>query len=295
MANAVFTASESSAYDDQIERWYHFPKTYLQQAMQALGDFIVYYEPRRTTGPNSATGRQAYFAVARLERIEPDTARPDHFYAHLSNFLEFDRAVPFREEGGVYYESALRKEDGSTNKGAFGRSVRAIPPHEFARIVQIGLSAPLAPWEEADRVAEPVPEYVTRPIVEQIVSRKFRDVAFRRHVRNAYNNTCAVTGLRLINGGGRPEVQAAHIRPVERDGPDTVRNGVALTGTAHWLFDRGLITFDDDYRILLSPHGVPDDLDKLIRAERILLLPHHVEWRPHATYLRWHREQRFKR
>ena len=294
MANAVFTSSESSAYDDQIERWYHFPKTYLQHAQQAIGDLIVYYEPRRTTGPNSATGRQAYFAVARLDRIEPDSTRPDHFYAHLSQFLEFDRAVPFREEGGLYYESALQKDDGSTNKGAFGRSVRLIPSEEFARILQVGMTAPMAPWEQADHVAEDVPEYVTRPIIEQVVSRKFRDVAFRRHVRNAYNNTCAVTGLRLINGGGRPEVQAAHIRPVEQDGPDTVRNGIALTGTAHWLFDRGLISFDDDYRILLSPHGMPDDLDKLIRTERALLLPNHPEWRPHATYLRWHRENRLK-
>jgi putative restriction endonuclease len=238
MANAVFTASESSAYDDQIERWYHFPRTYRAQAEEAVGDWIVYYEPRRTTGPNSATGRQAYFATARLQRIEADRAKLGHFYAHLTAFLEFDRAVPFREECGVYYESALRKEDGSTNKGAFGRSIRLIPREEFERILQLGLSAPLADWEAADRIAEPVPEYVTRPIVEQIVSRKFRDVAFRRHVRNAYDNTCAVTGLRLINGGGRPEVQAAHIRPVEQDGPDTIRNGIALTGTAHWLFDR---------------------------------------------------------
>ncbi|MDA3914650.1 hypothetical protein [Oleiagrimonas sp.] len=26
-----------------------------------------------------------------------------------------------------------------------------------------------------------------------------------------------------------------------------------------------LMTFSDDFRIMLSPHGVPDDLDKLIR------------------------------
>ena len=85
-----------------------------------------------------------------------------------------------------------------------------------------------------------------------------------------------------------------HIRPVEADGPDTVRNGIALTGTAHWLFDRGLLTFGDDYRILLSPHGVPNDLDKLIRPERELLLPNQPAWRPHTTYLKWHRENRFK-
>lgn len=293
MTNAIFTTSESSAYDDRIEAWYHFPKTYLRQAEQAVGDLIAYYEPRRSSGPNSATGRQAYFAVAQLVGIEPDRNLPDHFYGHLKHFLEFDRAVPFREDGD-YYESSLRKDDGSTNKGSFGRSVRLIPRDEFEQIVQAGLSAPLDAWERSDRIAEPVPEYVIRPVVEQIVSRKFRDVAFRRHVRNAYGNTCAVSGLHLINGGGRPEVQAAHIRPVEEDGPDTVRNGIALTGTVHWLFDRGLVSFDDNYNVLLSPHGVPDDLGKLIRADRKLILPKHPEWRPHTTYLKWHRENRFK-
>ena len=303
MANAVLTTSESSAYDDQIEGRYHFPNTYLNQVKQALGDFILYYEPRRTTGPSSATGRQAYFAMARVASVETDSKLPGHHYARITDFIEFDQPVPFKE-GSHYYESMLQKEDGSTNKGAFGRSVRNVPQSEFLCIVQAGLSNQLEPWEQpAQPIAPPdthiddsddVPEYVPRVIVEQILNRKFRDVAFRRHVRNAYDNRCAVTGLRLINGGGRPEVQAAHIRPVEADGPDTVRNGIALTGTAHWLFDRGLLTFGDDYRILLSPHGVPDDLDKLIRPERQLLLPAQPAWRPHTTYLKWHRENRFK-
>lgn len=293
MTNAIFTASESSAYDDLIEVRYHFPHTYLNQVEAAVGDWIIYYEPRRTTGPNSATGRQAYFAIAQVTNITGDPERADHHYAHLQNFLEFDQTVPFRQ-GVEYRESRLKKEDGSSNKGAFGRSVRLIPANEFANIVQIGMSVPDEPWEVADRVAESVPEYVVHPIVEQVSLRKFRDVAFRRHVRSAYANTCAVTGLRLINGGGRPEVQAAHIRSVEADGPDTVRNGIALTGTAHWLFDRGLLSFADDYTILLSPHGVPAELDKLILPERKLRIPTNPDLRPHATYLAWHRDHCFK-
>lgn len=293
MANAIFTASESSAYDDLIEVRYHFPRTYLRQIEASVGDWIIYYEPRRTTGPNSATGRQAYFAVAQVTGVTQDMAHPDHYYAHLQNFLEFDQAVPFRE-GATYQESGLKKDDGSANKGAFGRSVRLIPADEFASIVKIGMYVAPEPWELADRVAEPVPEYIIRPLVEQVGLRKFRDAAFRRHVRTAYANTCAVTGLRLVNGGGRPEVQAAHIRSVEANGPDTVRNGIALTGTAHWLFDRGLLSFADDYTILLSPHGVPDDLDKLILPERRLRVPANPDLRPHATYLAWHRNYCFK-
>jgi putative restriction endonuclease len=306
VSSAVFTASESSAYDDEIESRYHFPDRYLNQVQAAIGHYIIYYEPRRNAGPSSSGGRQAYFALARVTAVEADRSTPGHHYAHMADFMEFDRPVPFRE-GARYYESLLRRSDGQTSRGAFGRSVRSIPPHEFNLILQAGFSLAPEPWDRlsdpqslvADSrgqllLAEDVPEYVARSTVAQIINRKFRDIAFRRHVRNAYQNTCAVTGLRLINGGGRPEVQAAHIRPVEHDGPDTVRNGIALTGTAHWLFDRGLISFSDDYRILLSPHGVPDDLDRLIRKERSLIVPSEAARRPHATYLRWHREHRFK-
>jgi putative restriction endonuclease len=289
VANAIFTASESSTYNDLIESRYHFPRTYLRQIEAAVGDLIVYYEPRRSTGPNTATGRQAYFAIAEVADVTQDPERHDHYYARIRNFLEFDQGIPFRE-GSEYRESVLQKADGSTNKGAFGRSVRLIPKDEFTRIVQAGFSVQPEPWELADRAAQPVPEYVAHPKIEQVSLRTFRDAAFRRHVRNAYANTCAVTGLRIVNGGGRPEVQAAHIRPVEADGPDTVRNGIALTGTAHWLFDRGLLSFADDYTILVSSRGMPRDLDKLILPERKLLIPANPDWRPHATYLAWHRE-----
>lgn len=302
MVNAVFTTSESSAYDDQIEDRYHFPTTYLNQVKEAVGELILYYEPRRTSGPSSTTGRQAYFATARVAGVVSDRNLPGHHYALISEFIEFDSPVPFRD-GDHYYESALRKADGSTNKGAFGRSVRSISINEFSSIAHAGLSTELEPWEQtfnlqdysqSSHLEEDVPEYVPRVIIERVTNRKFRDVAFRRHVRNAYDMTCAVTGLRLVNGGGRPEVQAAHIRPVEENGPDTVRNGIALTGTAHWLFDRGLLSFGDDYSIMLSPHGVPNDLDKLIRPERMLLLPDQPARRPHSTYLQWHRQHRFK-
>jgi putative restriction endonuclease len=48
-----------------------------------------------------------------------------------------------------------------------------------------------------------------------------------------YQRFCTETGLCLLNSGGKPEVQAAHIRAVEANGPDTVRDGLALTATVH--------------------------------------------------------------
>ena len=292
MSNAVFTASESSIYDDLIESHYHFPATYRRQVEAAVGDWIVYYEPRRTKGPSSNAGRQAYFALGQVAGITPDPVRNDHFYAQIQHFLEFDRPVPFRD-AGHYYEASLSKSDGSTNRGAFGRAVRTIPGHEFEQIVQAGFATEPAEWERVDQIAEPQSSY-ERPLVERIGRRPFRDAAFRRHICQLYDNTCALTGLRLINGGGRPEVQAAHIRAVENNGPDTVRNGIALTGTAHWLFDRGLVSIADDYSILVSGGGLPDELNRLIPRNRKLRVPESPAYRPHKSYLAWHREHRFK-
>ena len=92
-----------------------------------------------------------------------------------------------------------------------------------------------------------------RERVNQLTNRAVRDRNFRKNVLRAYGERCAITGLRLINGGGRAEVEAAHIRPVEYDGPDIVSNGLALSGTAHWMFDRGLVGLADDLAIFGFP------------------------------------------
>ena len=140
MSKAIFTTKVNPTYDDLPEVRYHFPRTYLAQARAAVGDWVAYYEPRRSSGDASSRGgRQAYFAVARVTTIEPDAKIPDHFYAYVSDYLELDRAVPFKE-GQHYYESALMRPDGQTSKGAFGRAVRPIPDREFELILAAGFS-----------------------------------------------------------------------------------------------------------------------------------------------------------
>jgi len=78
------------------------------------------------------------------------------------------------------------------------------------------------------------------------------------------------------------------------NGAGTVRNGIALSGTVHWMFDRGLISSGDDGSVLQSSQGLPDDMGRLIRPERKLLLPSHPAIQPHPGYLAWHRDHCFK-
>jgi putative restriction endonuclease len=298
MTKAVFTTKVTPSYNDLPEVRYHFPRTYLNQARQTVGDHIIYYEPRRSSAElSSFGGRQSYFGVARVAAVVEDEALADHYYALVDDYLDFDRPVPF-SEGNEYYESALRKDDGSTNKGAFGRAVRLIPDDEFDRILKSGfapiLGENLVSQEGVSPGFSEPPAPFERPIVEMMVSRPFRERSFMHNVRAAYSNRCAVTGLRLINGGGRPEVQAAHIQPVASKGPDSVRNGIALSGTVHWMFDRGLISIGDDFKILVAKNHVPDDAIRLLNQSGLINLPKDQTLYPNAHYLKFHRDIVFK-
>jgi putative restriction endonuclease len=113
-----------------------------------------------------------------------------------------------------------------------------------------------------------------RDRVMQLSSRIVRNRLFRRLVLHAYDKRSAITGLKLINGGGRAEVDAAHIGPVEASGPDILSNGIALSGTAHWMFDRGLIGLSDDLDILISRQANdPDSIQGLLNKTGKATMP----------------------
>ena len=295
----IFDTKANSGYDDEIIRRYHFPPQYLAVAEQLVGDWIIYREPQRNGG------RRAYIAAAKLLRIDPDPARNRHSYALISGYLPFDKPVPF-VRNGIYSEAALRGIADPNRVGAYlqGKSIRTVSEADFAGIVRAGLGATLAPEnalrleldpqhvdpETLDLVRSP-PEEQARQIEQILVNRKIRDASFRRQVCDAYENRCAVTGLQLMNGGGKAEVQAAHIWPVAAGGPDVVQNGLALSGTVHWLFDRHLISVTDDYRLLVSHNKVPAELRGLFakQMDRIHLPKDRVLW-PHPAYMARHRE-----
>jgi putative restriction endonuclease len=297
---AVFDVKPGSGYDDEITRRYHFParSNYVDTAQEAVGDWVLYREPQRNGG------RRAYIATARVIAVEPDPHRADHKYAYVTDFLEFASPVPFVRDGR-YAEAPLREIANASRIGQAlqGKSLRPISREDFDAIVLAGLSETLAP-ENALRLGLEFPfsdiptqfeggvaEAYDRRVEQMLVNRKIRDANFRLEVCRAYDDRCAITGLKIVNGGGRAEVQAAHIMPVAVGGPDVVQNGIALSATVHWLFDRHLISIDEDYRLLVSHNRVPGELRNLFRPEHEgLHLPQERRLWPRQSFLAHHRE-----
>ena len=180
------------------------------------------------------------------------------------------------------------------SKGRFGRSVRLLAEPEYTLIVEAGFAAAVdereRPGIREGRRHDTGLGLVDRPIVERVSRRPLRDRVFATGIKRAYDNTCAMSGLRIINGGGRAEAQPAHIQPVKANGPDSLRNGVALNSTFHWMFDRGLISVDDDYGLLLKKDAIPDSVLGLVNRDQRLRVPEERMYWPHWRFLEYHRE-----
>ncbi|RXZ43806.1 HNH endonuclease [Crenobacter cavernae] len=128
-------------------------------------------------------------------------------------------------------------------------------------------------------------------LVETRVGQRF----FRRALLASYRGRCCMTGL------AEPRLLvASHIKPwaLDRQHRLNPSNGLLLSALHDKAFDTGLISLDDDLRVLVSDqikslaeHGFARD--SLIRLEgRQIDLPE--KWRPDAGLVRWHREEWFE-
>jgi putative restriction endonuclease len=297
MGKGIFIHRSDSIYDDSPAERYQFPHQYLGRVSACVGDWIIYYEPSKIQGT------RGYFAVAKVAQVVPDPKAKDMYLALIERgtYLDFVNPVPFNGPLGLV-ERGVLNEAGKIS-GRAQSAVRPLSIADFNRIIDLGTAEeddflPRVDSGSDNSLREertPFLHEIERDRVAYLGSRLVRDRLFRRRVVTAYDARCAITGLKLINGGGRAEVEAAHIRPVERGGPDIVNNGLALSGTVHWMFDRGLISLKDDLEILISRQANdPDGIRSLVNRTGFAMPPERIADRPHPSFLSWHREHCFK-
>lgn len=124
---------------------------------------------------------------------------------------------------------------------------------------------------------------------------KGRSARFRSEVIIKYQRTCALTGYRCDTVDGTSIVEAAHIDAWSESQNDEVHNGLALSRNAHWMFDQGLWSVDDDLRILVNDRRFqeagPDALLLRNLKGRHLQFDPKAVLRPDSRLLRLHRKK----
>lgn len=124
-----------------------------------------------------------------------------------------------------------------------GRGIHSFGAHKKDLAV---IRSAMADPDQGSDLASSLGNAERKRVVVQ-VSRALRASGFARRVLAAYSHRCAMCRIQLRL------IDAAHIVPVEEQGTDEVRNGVALCALHHRAYDAALVTFDEQYRVLVNP------------------------------------------
>lgn len=116
--------------------------------------------------------------------------------------------------------------------------------------------------------------------------------AFRVLVTDAYARRCVVTGERTL-----PVLQAAHIKPVSRSGPNRLDNGLLLRADLHILLDKGLLTVTPDLHVEVS-RRIKELFENgrdyyALHGRPLIVPPAAAAQRPARDYLEWHNQNVF--
>lgn len=170
------------------------------------------------------------------------------------------------------------------------RDIFGVYQHDEASGTQLGTHA------DAESIAQALENLDSNDRDQISVNRYVRSDHFRIGVLKAYENRCAVSGIGLIYqrdaGDVQYEVQAAHIRPVAREGRDLIENGLALNRSIHWAFDLGMIWIDADLRVKISHEAENDRRNEWLKgfANRKLNIPSSAKLHPSNDAITWHRK-----
>ena len=127
----------------------------------------------------------------------------------------------------------------------------------------------------------------------KVKTRGYEQKVFSEYIRIIYDNRCCVTGLST-----RSLLQGCHISSYGKDKKNrgNLKNGLCMSLIIHKCFDEGLITIDQDYKIVLSPKIIdPELLNYLSRFEGVKInLPVMKEYYPDKKLLLKHMTEVFK-
>jgi putative restriction endonuclease len=175
---------------------------------------------------------------------------PSSLAMKLTNFASLD---PVHQARGVKGLSGASKDD-SKMWAEFQESLPTLGPESEQLVHDLFTSDDLLEIDFLeDKTAKPTaPRMFGGCSTEGQATVKVRrgQQFFRQSILNAYGVRCCVSGINIPR-----LLVASHIRPW-KDFPDDrldPRNGLCLSSLHDAAFDSGLMTFDDDFAMILSP------------------------------------------
>lgn len=129
------------------------------------------------------------------------------------------------------------------------------------------------------------------------VKTRVNQYVFRQMILSLYDNRCAITGINISD-----LLLASHIKPwsIDVDNRLNPQNGICLCAMYDRAFDQGLISFDNQYRVMLSPRLKGFCSEKFFdyyfgKIEGRELMIAYEDYRPDVNFLEYHYDCIFQR
>lgn len=121
-----------------------------------------------------------------------------------------------------------------------------------------------------------------------------RGSVFKQYIPKIYDHTCCIIGYKISSFFNISMIDACHIKPFGESYDDNIGNGLSLCPNIHRAFDRGLITIDEDYKIVISTNfeensNNPFSIKKF--ENKKILLPFKELYAPKKENLLWHNQK----
>jgi len=265
------------------------------------GDKFIYRKPSKVS-----FNKQFYFfgsgTVGQIKKIGLDEYGKDNVICDVVDPIKFTEFLFQKDETLLNYKWEWKTRDEEKGWGQFFNNygMNEIPKEDYDFLLRHGSNFNTDPdFEEENKELIKSHNnfiYQNREVEDnysKVKTRGYEQKVFSEYIRIIYDNKCCVTGLST-----RSLLQGCHISSYGKDKKNRVnlKNGLCMSLIIHKCFDEGLITINQEFKIVLSSKITdPELLNYLSKYNGVKIkLPIKKEFYPDKKLLLLHKDEVFK-
>lgn len=253
------------------------------------GDFFIY----KKSSNLSENKKLYFFGMGQIGRIEGD----NYVVTKIINPLKFDNIVHQEDLNDYQWKWKDRGENWSNFFNHYGMDI--IPFEDFKYICEQGINSQINDKfekqnndliESHKKFYFPNSNKKPKEKFSKLRVRTSDDKVWSENIKLIYDFKCCVTDIST-----KGLSHSSHISPHSSDEKNRLnpKNGLLLSLLIHKCFDEGIISIDDNYRILLSESINDKNLLKYLKKyeNKKINLPIRKDYYPDRDLLKVHREK----
>ena len=256
------------------------------------GDYFLYRRPQKV----SENKKFYFFGTGRVGKI---TDNRDRVLCKIDDPVRFNNII--YQDDIMDYDWVWKKRTRKDYQRFFNNyGMNNIPFQDLEYFYKLGLGN-IDPLEFDQKNKDLVQSHIqlkdnskgTLGGEQTTQSRGSLGKIFSDNVRTIYDNRCCITGIST-----RSILNSSHISPWSDDiqNRGNERNGILLSLILHKCFDTGLLSLDDNYKVIVSEFVNDKSLRLYLKSfeGKKIRLPVRKEYYPDKELLKKHREKIFK-